>query len=94
MKKSVAVSAIAIGAGILLYLYLSRPGDASMILCNGVIYTLDEDRNANLSWSCRADGLSVTFEHYAHAIPWLPTINTGAKGTNLAALLHIFDGVR
>ena len=46
MKKKVAVSALVIGAGVLLYSLLSRPGDASMILLNGVIYTLDERKPA------------------------------------------------
>lgn len=42
MKKFAAVSALVIGTGVLLYVLLSRSGDASMILMNGVIYTLDE----------------------------------------------------
>jgi predicted amidohydrolase YtcJ len=41
MKKNVVLTAILLGAGVLLYLLLSRPGDVSMILLNGVIYTLD-----------------------------------------------------
>ena len=42
MKKNVALTVLLLGAGVLLYLLLSRPGDASMILLNGVVYTLDE----------------------------------------------------
>ena len=55
MKKTTAVSALAVGAGILLYILLSRPGDASMILYNGVIYTLDEKHPLAQAVALRAD---------------------------------------
>jgi hypothetical protein len=42
MKRTAGVSALVIGAAVLLFFLLSGPGDASMILLNGVIYTLDE----------------------------------------------------
>ena len=55
MKKTVAVSALVIGAGVLLFFLLSRSGDASMILLNGVIYTLDEKKPVASAVAIRGD---------------------------------------
>ncbi|HTY60098.1 MAG TPA: amidohydrolase family protein [Bacteroidota bacterium] len=55
MKKNVALAALLLGAGVLLYLLLSRPGDASMILVNGVIYTLDERKPVASAVAIRGD---------------------------------------
>ena len=64
MKKKVAVSALVIGAGVLLYSLLSRPGDASMILLNGVIYTLDEGKPIASALAIRGDRiLAVGSDH-------------------------------
>ncbi len=55
MKKTVAASAFVIGAGALLFFLLSRSGDASMILLNGVIYTLDERKPLASALAIRGD---------------------------------------
>ncbi len=55
MKKTAAFSALILCAGVLLYLLLSRPGDASMILTNGVIYTLDERKPVASAVAIRGD---------------------------------------
>ena len=55
MKKTVAVSALVIVAGVLFYSLLSRSGEASMILLNGVIYTLDENRPVASALAIRGD---------------------------------------
>jgi predicted amidohydrolase YtcJ len=59
MKKSGAVSALVIGTGVLLYLLLSRSGDASMILVNGVIYTLDERKPVVSALAIRGDKIAA-----------------------------------
>ena len=55
MKKKIVFTALVAGGGVLLYLLLSRPGDASMILVNGVIYTLDERRPVVSALAVRGD---------------------------------------
>jgi predicted amidohydrolase YtcJ len=55
MKKTAAVTVLLIGAGVLLFFLLSRSGDASMILLNGVIYTLDEKKPVASALAIRGD---------------------------------------
>ena len=55
MKLKIALSVLALGAAVLVILLLSRPGDASMILVNGVIYTLDERKPAATAVAIRGD---------------------------------------
>ena len=55
MRKTAAVSALVIGAGVLLFFLLSRSGDASMILLNGVVYTLDDKKPVASALAIRGD---------------------------------------
>jgi predicted amidohydrolase YtcJ len=55
MRKTVALSALLLLGGATLFLLLSRPGDASMILLNGVIYTLDERKPVASAVAIRGD---------------------------------------
>ena len=59
MKKFGAVSALVIGTGVLLYVLLSRSGNASMILLNGVIYTLDERKPVVTALAIRGDRIAA-----------------------------------
>ena len=59
MKKTAAVSAIVIGTGILLYFLLSSPGDASMVLLNGLIYTLDDRKPLATAVAIRGDRIAA-----------------------------------
>ncbi len=55
MKTKLAVTALVLGTAVLVMLLLSRPGNASMILVNGVIYTLDGRKPAATAVAIRGD---------------------------------------
>ena len=81
MKKSVVLPALVAGAGVLLYLFLSRPGDASMILLNGVIYTLDGRKPVVSALAIRGDRILAagSDEEIRSAFRSERTIDLGGK---------------
>lgn len=59
MKKKLVVSALVLAAALCVILFLTRPGDASVILVNGVIYTLDARKPAATAVAIRGDRIAA-----------------------------------